>query len=108
MLTVYPYVGREWNHELAAFWRAEAPAKPFGGPSWSAPEHLMAETASLVASVGRDRRRPLRLQLTVAHRVINSHEPPGLRGQKTVARSLGLHGYLRRERLSHCHQAVGG
>jgi hypothetical protein len=68
----------------------------------------MAETASLEASVDRDRRKPLRLQLTVAHRVINSHEPAGLRGQRTVARSLGLRGYLRRERLSHCHQAVDG
>jgi hypothetical protein len=38
MLAVYPSVGREWNHELAAFRRAEGPAKPFGGPSWSAPE----------------------------------------------------------------------
>ena len=82
-MSVYPSVGRDWNHELAAFRRSAAPAKPFGGlpsPLWN---HLVAETASLEASVGREHRKLLRLQLTVAHRVINWHEPAGLLGQKT-------------------------
>jgi hypothetical protein len=107
MLSVYPSVGRDWNHESAAFRRPAALAKPLRRAFLvRSGTTLMAETASLEASVGRDRRKLLRLELTVAHRVINWHA--GLRGQKTVARSLGLHGNLRSERLSHCHQAVGG
>jgi hypothetical protein len=106
MLSVQASVGRDWNHESAAFRRPAEWRSPFGGLPGSLWNHLMAETASLEASVGRDRRKLLRLQLTVAHGVITWHV--GLQGQKTVARSLGLHGNLRSECLSHCHQAVGG
>jgi hypothetical protein len=45
MMSVEPFVGREWNHELAVFRRVQRPpAEFFGGPSWSA----------LEASEGRD------------------------------------------------------
>jgi hypothetical protein len=54
------------------------------GPIW---KHMMAATASLKASVGRDGRKLLRLQLTFAHRVINWHQPAGLRGKKTITRN---------------------
>lgn len=37
-MSVYPSVGRDWNHELAAFRRPAVLAEPFGGPSWSALE----------------------------------------------------------------------
>jgi hypothetical protein len=49
------------------------------GPLWN---HLMAETASLEASVGRDRRKLLQVQHTVEPRVIDWRAPVAVRGQK--------------------------
>jgi hypothetical protein len=37
-VSVYPSVGRDWNHELAAFRYKSVPAKRFGRPSGSALE----------------------------------------------------------------------
>jgi hypothetical protein len=87
MLSVEPSVGRGWNHEVAAFRCPAASAEPIGGfrgPVWN---HLMAETANLEASVGRDRRKLFGLQLAVAHRLINGHDPSRFGGQKKT----GLH-----------------
>ena len=73
MLSVYPSIGRDWNHELAVFRRPAAQGKPPGGLPRSLWNHLMAATARLEASVGRHGRKLLRLMFT--HGVINGHEP---------------------------------
>src|ERR1051325_11387857 len=75
-----------FTHPLAAIgtmsWPRFAVQPPVGallaGPSGSLWNRLMAETANLEASIGRDCRKGLRLQLTVTHSVINWHEPTGV------------------------------
>lgn len=53
MLSVYPSLGRDWNHELAGFRRLAILRRALesgrSGPLWN---HLMAETTSLEASSG--------------------------------------------------------
>jgi hypothetical protein len=79
-----------FTHPLAAIgtmsWPHSGTNRPQRSASTCLPgqlwNHLMAETASLEASVGRDRRSLLQLQLTVEPRVIECREPMGVRGQK--------------------------
>lgn len=79
--------------------------RAFPSPFWN---HLMAETTGLEASVGRDHRKLIPTSTYGRTWSYPLAQPAGLRCQKAVGRSLGFHVYLRRERLSHCHQTVGG
>lgn len=78
-MSVYPSVGRDWKHELAAFrcrMAQRCPLAGLPGPRWN---HLMAETASLEASIGRDRGKLLRLQLTACSELWTGNAPTSLR-----------------------------
>jgi hypothetical protein len=45
MLTVYPSIGRDWNHELAGFGHSGGRREPSAGPLRSDWNDLMAKTA---------------------------------------------------------------
>ena len=107
-MSVYPSVGRDWNHELAGFWqppRSKAVRPNLPGPFWN---HPLAETAELEASVGRNRRTLLRLQPTVAHGIISGHAPAASEARKRLCKSLDRSAISLEGRVSDRHQAVGG
>lgn len=98
MLSVELSVGRDLNHELAAFRRPTAPAELLGGPSWSALEPSDGRDCKF-GSIRWPRLQKLwRLQLTTTHSVINWHE---LTGSEVRRWSRGASDcYLCRERLA--------
>jgi hypothetical protein len=106
MLSVYPSIGPDWKHELAAFRRLAAPAEPLGGPSRSA----------LESSDGRDCKfgsirwpRPQKDIATATHRQTSRFQLARAGGTPRTedgGEEPRIAQLFAQEAPSHCYQAV--